>query len=173
MWWNMVKGSLMRKLTLYLFIASLAFTAGVASSYLEYVPFTRSTTQKPEVSAPLFAEGYCELHGSLLKPVLVQRICGEYHGKDGSYVRTGCDSGQSRQIAAEDAPFLGRGGSLRRIMWLVDNDGVRERRFPHGYGWEHQDCESGVEPCITVESCEECRAAEVEWKKGVLIRGVR
>jgi hypothetical protein len=169
----MVKGSVMRKLTFYLFIASLAFTSGVASSYLEHVPFMRSTTQKPEVSAPLFAEGYCELHGSLLKPVLVQRICGEYHGKDGSYVGADCDSGESHQIFPEDAPFLGRGGSLRRMMWLVDNNKVREARFPHGYGWEYEDCASGVEPCVTVESCAKCRAAEVVWKKGVLIRGVR
>jgi len=163
----------MRKLTFYLFIASLAFTAGLAGNYLTHGPFMRSTTQKPEVSAPLFAEGYCELHGSLLKPVLVQRICGEYRGKDGSYVGDNCDSPKKRQISPEDAPFLGRGGSLRRMMWLADNSEVREHRFPHGYGWEYQDCESGAEPCIAVESCEECRAAEMAWKKGVLIRGVR
>ena len=169
----MVKDSLMRRLTFYLFIASLAFMAGVAGSYLVGGPFTRLATQKPEVSAPLFAEGYCELHDSLLKPVLVQRICGEYRGKDGGYVGWYCDSGESRRISPEDAPFLGRSGSLRRMMWLADNNEVRERRFPHGYGWEYQDCESGAEPCITVKSCAECRAAEVAWKKGVLIRGVR
>ena len=163
----------MRKLTFNLFIASLAFAAGVAGSHLAHVPFTRSTTQKPGVSAPLFAEGYCELHGSLLKPVLVQRICGEYHGKDGSYVSWECDSGERRQIAPEDAPFLGQFGGMIRMRRLAYNNGVRERRFPHGHGWKYQDCESGAEPCVAVESCAECRSAEVAWKKGVLIRGVR
>ena len=84
----MIKGSVTLRLTFYLAVATLTFTAGVISRYLADNLFARSGSvsreiQMPETPAPDFPARYCEVHGSILKAVRVQRICGEYRGGDG------------------------------------------------------------------------------------------
>src|SRR5215212_2600911 len=100
----------MRRLTFNLLVALLTLTTGVIGSYLAHDLFTRRASvnrgiQKPADSAPRSTAGFCEVHGSALKPVRVQQICGEYSGSDGRHVSVGCDSPKKRLIPPEDAPF--------------------------------------------------------------------
>ena len=167
---EMVKGSLMRRLTFHLVIAALTFAAGVTGSHLAHNFPTHSATVNGETrGAEAFAlrstTGHCEVHGLTLQAVRVQTICGEYRGSDGAYMSLGCGSHRKRRISREDAPFLIRSGGLKTHRWFADSDAARYARFPHGYGWENQDCDSTGEPCVTVDSCAECRAAEVAWKR--------
>src|SRR4051794_34655835 len=117
----------MRRLTINLVIALLTLTTGVIGSYLAHGLFTRRASvnrgiQEPAVSAPCSTAGSCEVHGSALKPVRVQGICGEYSGSDGRYVSVGCASPKKRLISPEDAPFLIRAGGLKTFRWFADND---------------------------------------------------
>jgi hypothetical protein len=164
----MVKASPMRRLTFRLVIASLTFAAGVMGSRLAHSPFAHS--------APA---GYCEVHGSTLKPARIQLICGEYSGSDGRggwvYIAPSChlhqyDSPKKHQISQQDALFMERGGSLKFFRWMARNEEAREAQFPHGYGWDYEDCDSGEEQCYTAYVCDECRAAEVAWKKKIIER---
>jgi len=171
----------MRRLTSHLLLAALTFTTGVTISHLGRNLFTRPASVGGEIrmpNVPVYRSrvSYCEVHSSILKSVRVQWICGEYRGGDGDnlkYISVGCSSQENRLISPEDARFLGGGSSLKNLRRLAENDAVRDARFPHGYGWEFEDCEPGEERCIAVHSCAECRAAEVSWKRSSLTRARR
>ena len=159
----MVKASHMRRLTFRLAIAWLAFATGLAGSHLARKLSTHS--------APA---GYCEVHGAVLKPARVQLICGEYTGSDAMggwmHIAQSChlhqyDSPKKHLISQQDALFLIRGGTMMDFIWMGHNEDARKVQFPHGYGWDYEDCDSGEEQCYIAYVCDECRAAEVAWKR--------
>ena len=173
----MIKGSVMRRLTLHLIVASLTFTTGIICSHLAHdLSLKRASvnveTLTPAVPAPPETERICEVHGSVLKAVRVQMVCGEYEGSyEGGWaqLRVGCSYSERRRMPLADAQFFLRDeGGLNNLMWWKEAEAAREVQFPHGYGWTTEDCESGGEPCAIIHSCAECRAAEVRWKRNTL-----